>query len=307
MIVNPLVSAGWLAERLGGSETIVLDATLPPVGVKPVVDTRARYLERHIPGAVFFDIEEFSDHSTSLPHMLPDAETFSRDAGRLGVGDGMTIVVYEQEGVFSAPRAWWMFRTFGAKEVCVLDGGLKGWIEGGFPVESGTVESRPRQFDAHFDADAVVDFADLRRSIAEGSQIVDARSSGRFSGSAPEPRAGLSSGHMPGATSVPFTELVANGRLKSAEEIRGVYSAKGVDLERPITTTCGSGVTAAVLALGLEVAGAAQVRLYDGSWAEYAQRPEAAIEKDGQDPASRFATRPESSGLATVSLRRRDG
>ncbi len=281
VLVNPLVTAAWLAERLGDAGTIILDATLPPVGVKPVVDTRARYAERHIPGAVFFDIEEFSDRSTSLPHMLPEAEAFSRDAGRLGVGDGMTIVVYEQEGVFSAPRAWWMFRTFGAKQVFVLDGGIRGWIEGGFPVESGVVEAIPRPFHANFDANAVVDFAELRRGIAEGGQILDARSAGRFAGSSPEPRAGLSSGHMPGARNVPFTELVADGRLKSAEEIRGVYSAKGVALERPITTTCGSGVTAAVLALGLEIAGANQVRLYDGSWAEYAQRPEAVIEKDG--------------------------
>jgi thiosulfate/3-mercaptopyruvate sulfurtransferase len=278
--MNPLVTAAWLAERLGDAGMIVLDATLPPVGVKPVADTRARHIERHIPDAVFFDIEEFSEHSTSLPHMLPDAETFSRDAGKLGVGDGMTIVVYEQEGVFSAPRAWWMFRTFGAREVFVLDGGLRAWMDSGFPVESGVVEKAPRQFHAQLDAKAVADFAELQRRIAEGAQIVDARSAGRFAGSAPEPRAGLSSGHMPGATSVPFPELVADGRLKSAEAIRGVYSAKGIDLERPITTTCGSGVTAAVLALGLEIAGARQVQLYDGSWAEYAQRPEAAIEKD---------------------------
>jgi len=280
-VMNPLVTAAWLASRLDDAGTIILDATLPPVGVKPVVDTRARYLERHIPGAVFFDIEEFSDHSTSLPHMLPDAETFSRDVGKLGVGDGMTIVVYEQEGVFSAPRAWWMFRTFGARDVFVLDGGLRGWIEGGFPVQFGVVETMPRRFHAWFDANAVVDFAELQRGIAEGAQIVDARSAGRFSGSAPEPRAGLSSGHMPGATSVPFTELLADGRLKSAEEIRDVYSAKGIDLEKPITTTCGSGVTAAVLALGLEIARARSVRLYDGSWAEYARRPEAVIERDG--------------------------
>ena len=279
--MNPLVTAAWLASRLNDAGTIVLDATLPPVGVKPVVDTRARYLERHIPAAVFFDIEEFSDHSTSLPHMLPDADAFSRSVSQLGVGDGMTIVVYEQEGVFSAPRAWWMFRTFGAKDVFVLDGGLRGWIEGGFPVESGVVETIPRRFQARFDANAVVGFAELQRGIREGAQILDARSAGRFSGSAPEPREGISSGHMPGATSVPFTELLADGRLKSAEEIRKIYSAKAVDIARPITTTCGSGVTAAVLALGLEVAGARQVRLYDGSWAEYAQRPEAVIEKNG--------------------------
>jgi thiosulfate/3-mercaptopyruvate sulfurtransferase len=277
--LHPLVTASWLAERLEEPSVIILDATLPPVGVTSVVDIRARYLKRHIPGAVFFNIEEFSDHSTSLPHMLPDAETFSRDVAKLGVGDGMTIVIYEQEGVFSAPRAWWMFRTFGAKNVFVLDGGLRAWMEAGFKVESGTVEKAPEKFSAVFDASAVVDFAQLQRRIADGAQIVDARSPGRFAGSAPEPRAGISSGHMPGATSLPFTELLIDGRLKSPEEIRGVYSAKGVDLEQPITTTCGSGVTAAVLALALEIAGAKQVNLYDGSWAEYAQRPEAVTEK----------------------------
>jgi thiosulfate/3-mercaptopyruvate sulfurtransferase len=278
--MNPLVTAEWLASRLDDAGTIVLDATLPPVGVTPVVDTRARYGERHIPGAVFFDIEEFSDHSTSLPHMLPDAETFSRQASKLGVGDGMSIVIYEQEGVFSAPRAWWTFRTFGAENVFLLDGGLRAWVEAGYPIESGLAEKAPAKFTAILDAGAVADFAEIQRGIATGAQIVDARSAGRFAGSAPEPRAGILSGHMPGATNLPFGELLTNGRMKSAEEIRAVYSAKGVDLARPITATCGSGVTAAVLALGLEIAGAKQARLYDGSWAEYAQQAEAVIEKN---------------------------
>jgi thiosulfate/3-mercaptopyruvate sulfurtransferase len=277
--MNPLVTAEWLADRIHDPGIITLDATLPPVGVTPAVDTRVRYRERHIPGAVFFDIEEFSDHSTPLPHMLPDAETFSLQASKLGVGDGMAIVIYEQEGVFSAPRAWWMFRTFGAEKVFVLDGGLRGWIDAGFPVESGWVEKTPAKFTAVLNAGAVADFADVQRRIAEGAQIVDARSAGRFAGSAPEPRAGIPSGHMPGATNVPFLNLLQDGRLKSAEEIRAVYSAKGVDLARPITTTCGSGVTAAVLALGLEIAGARQVNLYDGSWAEYAQHREAVIDQ----------------------------
>jgi thiosulfate/3-mercaptopyruvate sulfurtransferase len=279
--MNPLVTAAWLADRLNDPGTIILDATLPPAGVMPTVDTRARYRERHIPGAVFFDIEEFSDHSTPLPHMLPSAEVFSCDASKLGVGDGMTIVIYEQEGVFSAPRAWWMFRSFGATNVFVLDGGLRGWMNAGFQVESGSVEKTPGNFKGVRDAGAIADFAEVQRGILEGAQIVDARSAGRFTGSAPEPRAGIPSGHMPGAINVPFAELLKDGRLKSAEEIRAVYSAKGVDLARPITTTCGSGVTAAVLALGLEIAGAKQVRVYDGSWAEYAQHPEAIIEKDG--------------------------
>jgi len=283
--MDPLVTPAWLATRLGNSKTAILDATLPPVGVAPPVDTYARYLDRHIPGAVFFDIEKLSDHSTSLPHMLPGAEEFSRSMGALGVGDDMDIVVYEQEGVFSAPRARWMLRTFGARNVFLLDGGLRAWVEAGHPTQAGEVRIEPATFEAKFDPQAVTDFDQIERLIAEPrqlhGQILDARSAGRFSGAAPEPRPGLSSGHMPGAVSVPFTELVAEGRLKPAAQLRELFAAKGVRLDEPITTTCGSGVTAAVVALGLEIAGARQVSLYDGSWSEYAQHPRAIIEKAG--------------------------
>ena len=277
--MNPLVTPAWLASRLGDPKVKVLDATLPPVGVNPVVDTRGRYLAQHIPGAAFFDIEALSDHSTSLPHMLLSPEEFSRKMGALGVGDETEIVVYEQQGVFSAPRAWWMLRTLGASRVFLLDGGLKAWIDAGLPTESGEADSAAASFAAKLDADAVRDFAQVEELIAQRGQILDARSAGRFSGTAPEPRPGLSSGHMPGAISVPFTELAEDGRLKSVDELRALFAAKGVNLEEPITTTCGSGVTAAVIALGLQIAGAKQVSLYDGSWAEYAQHPRAVIEK----------------------------
>jgi thiosulfate/3-mercaptopyruvate sulfurtransferase len=244
------------------------------------VDTRARYLARHIPGAVFFDIEELSDHSTPLPHMLPSAEDFSRDMAALGLSDRMTICIYEQEGVFSAPRARWMLRSFGAREVYLLDGDLRSWIEAGFPTSSSQVQRPPASFHAKLSPNAVKDFAQVQSMITERGQILDARSSGRFTGASPEPRAGLSSGHMPGATNLPFTELVANGRLKPGEELDQIFKNRGMDLQQPITTTCGSGVTAAVLALGLEIAGAPLVSLYDGSWAEYAQHPKAVIEKE---------------------------
>jgi thiosulfate/3-mercaptopyruvate sulfurtransferase len=260
-----------------------MDATLPPVGVVPPVDTRARYLARHIPGAVFFDIDELSDHATSLPHMLPAEEAFAQSMGALGVSDDATIVVYEQEGVFSAPRAWWMLRTFGARDVRVLDGGLRAWVDAGLPVESGAVQRAAARFDAKLDTNAVEDYAGIQATIAghvaERGQILDARSAARFTGASPEPRAGISSGHMPGAINLPFTELAKDGRLRPAESLREIFLSRGVDLERPVTTTCGSGVTAAVLALGLEIAGAKKVRLYDGSWAEYAQRPGSVIEK----------------------------
>jgi thiosulfate/3-mercaptopyruvate sulfurtransferase len=277
--MNPLVSPLWLAPRIDDANTVVLDATLPPLGVTPVVDTRARYLASHIPGAVFFDIEELSDRSTPLPHMLPAPEEFSHCMAQLGVGDGMTIVIYEQAGVFSAPRARWMLRTFGARQVYILDGGLDAWSKANLPLESGEVERPPAAFQAMLDRSAVKSFSDVQQMVAGRAQILDARSAGRFSGSTPEPRPGLSSGHMPGATSIPFAELVEDGRLKGAEKLREIFAAKGVDMERPLTTTCGSGVTAAVIALGLEIVGAKQVSVYDGSWAEYAQRPEAVIEK----------------------------
>ena len=278
--MNPVVTPAWLAGRLHDPGVVILDATLPPVGVTPPVDTRVRYLAQHIPGAVFFDIEELSDRSSPLPHMLPAPEVFSRSISALGIGDEMDIVIYEQEGVFSGPRAWWMLKSFGARNICLLDGGLRGWIAAGLPTESGEVYSVPANFHATLDQDAVKDFSQMQQMIAAHGQILDARSAGRFAGILPEPRPGISSGHMPGATSIPFTELVEEGRLKPAEELRQIFAAKGVDLKQPITTTCGSGVTAAVIALGLEVAGAKQVSLYDGSWAEYGAHAEAVIEKN---------------------------
>jgi len=281
--MNPLIAPSWLAGRLHDPQVVVLDATLPPVGVVPPVDTRARYLAQHIPGAIFFDIDELSDHSTPLPHMLPSADEFAHRLSALGVGDDATIVVYEQEGVFSAPRAWWMLHTFGAKNVYILDGGLRAWTEAGLPIESGAAQHAAAVFRAKLDHGAVKDFAEMQRIIEERGtgkdQILDARSAGRFAGTSPEPRAGISSGHMPGAISLPFTELTENGRMKPAETLRDIFRLKGVDIERPVTTTCGSGVTAAVLLLGLEIAGAKSVQLYDGSWAEYAQHPEGVIEK----------------------------
>ncbi len=285
--MNPLVTTSWLAGRLHDPGVVILDATLPPVGVTPPVDTRARYFAQHIPGAIFFDIEELSDRSSPLPHMLPTADVLSRSLSALGIGDEMAIVIYEQEGVYSGPRAWWMLKTIGAKSVYFLDGGLRAWIGAGLPTDSGTVQRAPATFRAQLDQDAVKDFSQIQDMIAAHAQILDARSAGRFSGALPEPRPGLSSGHMPGATSVPFAELVEEGRLKAAEELRRIFAAKGVDMKQPITTTCGSGITAAVIALGLEVAGAKQVSLYDGSWAEYAARPEAVIEKTAEQARNR--------------------
>ena len=285
--MNPLVSPAWLAARLHAPGTVVFDATLPPVGVTPPVDTHARYLAQHIPSALFFDIDALSDHATTLPHMLPTAEAFSRSMSALGVSATSTIVLYEQQGVFSAPRAWWMLRTFGAPHVHILDGGLPAWLAANLPTESGPPAARqPATFHATLNREAVIDLPQLKQRLATHQQILDARSAARFHGTAPEPRPGLSSGHMPGATSLPFTELAdpATGRLKSPDQLRQLFHSKAIDLNQPITTTCGSGVTAAVLALGLQIAGAKDVTLYDGSWAEYAQQPDVLIEKSPTPP-----------------------
>jgi thiosulfate/3-mercaptopyruvate sulfurtransferase len=278
--MDSLVTIPWLAARLDDPGVVILDATLPPVGVIPPVDTRARYLAKHIPGAIFFDIEALSDRANSLPHMLPPPDEFARNMSALGVSEQQDIVIYEQEGVFSAPRAWWTLRTFGAQNVYLLDGGLRAWVEAGLPTHSGEVHRAPAVFHARLDQKAVKDFSHMQQMIATRGQILDARSAGRFAGTLPEPRPGLSSGHMPGATSIPYTELVEDGRLKPTEELRRIFAGKGLDLRKPITTTCGSGVTAAVLALGLKAAGATDVSLYDGSWAEYAAHPRAVIERD---------------------------
>jgi thiosulfate/3-mercaptopyruvate sulfurtransferase len=280
--MNPLVTPSWLAARLQNPDTIILDATLPPVGITPPIDTHARYLAAHIPGAIFFDIEALSDHGTPLPHMLPIAEAFSRSMSSLGIADNATIVIYEQEGVFSAPRAWWTLRTFGAQHVYLLDGGLRAWTEAALPTESGPVQHSPATFHAKLNHEAVKNLTQLKAELEKHQQILDARSAARFNGIAPEPRPGLSSGHMPGATSVPFTELVEDGRLKPADKLQQLFAAKKIDLQQPITTTCGSGVTAAVIALSLAVVGAQNVSLYDGSWAEYAQQPDSVIEKTSE-------------------------
>lgn len=278
--MDSLVTVPWLADRLDDRGVVILDATLPLVGVIPPADTRARYLAKHIPGAIFFDIEALSDHSSPLPHMLPPPDEFARNMSALGINEQQDIVLYEQEGIFSSPRAWWTFRTFGAQNVYLLDGGLNAWLEAGFPVNAGEVHRAPAVFHARLDQKAVKDFSYMQQMIMIHGQILDARSAGRFAGTIPEPRPGISSGHMPGATSIPYTELVEKGRLKPIEELRRIFAAKGVDLKKPITTTCGSGVTAAVLALGLAAAGATDVSLYDGSWAEYASNLEAVIERD---------------------------
>ena len=213
--------------------------------------------------------------------MLPEQEQFARQVGEMGIGDGMTIVVYDGMGLFSAPRVRWTFRTFGATDVRILDGGMPKWRAEGRALEQGTPARRtPRNFTARFDRSAVADVSDVRRALESGSaQVVDARPADRFKGDAPEPRPGLSSGHMPGALNLPFAAIIENGQLKDAGAIADALKAAGIDTSQPIITSCGSGVSAAILSTALEMAGKPARALYDGSWAEWASQPGADIRK----------------------------
>jgi thiosulfate/3-mercaptopyruvate sulfurtransferase len=265
------VSTAWLAENLSAPDVAIIDATFLLPSEKR--DAKAEYLEGHIPGAVFFDIDAIADHATDLPHMLPNPANFASAMEALGLGDGMRFVVYDSSNLQGSARVWWTLLVFGARDVKILAGGLPRWRPEGRPLESGPVRRMPRRFTVNFDSAAVADANDVRRASETGSaQILDARAAARFSGVAAEPRPGLRAGHIPGSLNLPWGEVVSAGEIKPKVDVEILLCQAGVDFTRPVITTCGSGVTAAILLLALKTAGKNDVVLYDGSWAEWGAR-----------------------------------
>jgi thiosulfate/3-mercaptopyruvate sulfurtransferase len=276
--VGPVVSTEWLAARLGEPDLRVVDATWYLPHLKR--DPRAEFLQAHVPGAVFFDIDEIADPESRLPHMLPTAERFAHAVGALGIGDGDLVVAYGARHMIASARAWWMFRVFGHERVCVVDGGFPAWRAQGRPVESGMPSPAPRPFTARLRPELVADLDRMRANLERRrEQALDARSHGRFVATEPEPRPGLRGGHIPGSLNLPYDRLFGpDGALLPPPALRAAFETAGLDLGRPVVTTCGSGVSAAVLTLGLHLLGREDVAVYDGSWTEWGGRSDAPIE-----------------------------
>ena len=270
MTNDPLVSTEWLAAHIADPNVRVIDASFKMPGVLPL--PKDDYLAAHIPGAVFFDVDAVSDHSSPLPHMFPSAEQFGRDVGGLGIGNDDTVVIYDAGGWVAGPRAWWMFLSFGHTNVRVLNGGLKKWIAEGRNGEKGEATPRPTTFKATFDARRTRSMQQLIENLASRTeQVIDARANERYQGKVAEPRAGLRSGHIPGSLNLPYNNLfdAGSGTMKSLDDLRTAFLGAGVKLDAPVVTSCGSGVSAAVLTLALYRLGVENPALYDGSWTEW--------------------------------------
>ena len=263
-----VIDADWLEQRLGTPGLSIVDASWYMPAQKR--DARAEHDAAHIPGAVFFDQDLVVDPDSTLPHTMPSPSLFARFAGSMGISADDTIVVYDGPGFQSAPRVWWMFRIMGVFQVYILDGGFQRWKDAGRPVTAEPTKTAPNVFHVDYDASKVVSLAEMRKIVDTGSlQIADARSAGRFEGTDPEPRPGLRSGHMPGARSVPSTSLSENGEFLPLDRLKAVLEGAGLDLNKPVVTSCGSGVTAAVITLALQSLGHGDNKLYDGSWTEW--------------------------------------
>ncbi|MBV6657297.1 MAG: 3-mercaptopyruvate sulfurtransferase [Devosiaceae bacterium] len=276
------VSTDWLAERLESPDVLPVDGSwyLPAMlrDGEPR-NGRREFDEGHIPGAVYFDIDAISDQASDLPHMMPSQVAFASAMRKLGVSDGHTLVVYDGLGLFSAPRVWWMLRAMGARRVHLLDGGLPAWTEAGLPLQAGPSARTASHFSARFDASLVADLATVEKALAaKDVAVFDARPHERFTGDAPEPRPGVRAGHMPGARSLAFTQLIEDGRLKPDDELRAILAESGVKDGEPVITSCGSGVSAVTLALALMITGHRDVRVYDGSWAEWGSREDLPVQ-----------------------------
>ena len=278
---NPdaLVSTEWLAAHLEAPDVRVVDASRPLSAEDR--DARAAYEARHIPGAVFFDIDEIADSENPLPHMLPSPEKFASLVSRLGLGDGHRIIAYDSAGLYSAGRAWWMFRVFGHDDIAVLDGGLPKWLREGRPTESGKPMPGERKFTSSMNTLLVRDLDHMKENLeSRREQVLDSRPAGRFAGTEPEPRPGLRSGHIPGSLNLPYTDILDpdTGTLRSADELHARVTEAGIDLDKPVITTCGTGVTAAALALALYLLGHGDAAVYDGSWTEWGGRDDTPVE-----------------------------
>ncbi|HAV8818442.1 3-mercaptopyruvate sulfurtransferase [Escherichia coli] len=272
------VGADWLAEHIDDPEIQIIDARMASPGQEDR-NVAQEYLNGHIPGAVFFDIEALSDHTSPLPHMLPRPETFAVAMRELGVNQDKHLIVYDEGNLFSAPRAWWMLRTFGVEKVSILGGGLAGWQRDDLLLEEGAVELPEGEFNAAFNPEAVVKVTDVLLASHENTaQIIDARPAARFNAEVDEPRPGLRRGHIPGALNVPWTELVREDELKTTDELDAIFFGRGVSYDKPIIVSCGSGVTAAVVLLALATLDVPNVKLYDGAWSEWGARADLPVE-----------------------------